>query len=116
MSAIDEFTAAIESFARRGWWMAKCEHKNNRELLFYISFHVHPDDTKVTMDKVTKAIEAIGAKDRWLFSEVAPGRFFLNPIGLSGIDDLQFNESDLAIAKQANEELFRIAEVVRASV
>ena len=88
--------------------MAKCEHEENDQLFFYISFHVHPDDAKLTRDKIIKAIESASATGSWDFTETKPGRFFLNPNGLSDIDNLKFNTSDISIAQKAYIEIAKI--------
>lgn len=113
MKAREKFIKSIESFARRGWWMSKCEHEGNVELFFYLSFHVHPDDAPKTKKAIKNAITDNKLKVDWRFKETEPGRFFLNPKGLSDIDNLEFNKNDIEIAEKANQDLFRIAEVIR---
>ena len=74
---------AISPPARRGWWMAHVETESgDREVFFYLSFHVHPDDASKTETLLRGAIAQDPGHIKWWLSQSQPGRFFLCPEGL----------------------------------
>lgn len=71
---------AISPPARRGWWGVHRETAaGDREVFFYLSFHVHPDGANRIESLLRGVIEQSCEGVKWWLSQSQPGRFFLCP-------------------------------------